>query len=292
MQIAEILANKSNILTSTQRRGYFDNGYVKVEGLLDSSWLERLRCASSAFVEKSRTVSENNAMFILEDGHCAEHPKLRRVVSPVSHDQIFWEFASKSFIPDLVSDVVGPNVRFYHSKLNYKWAHGGQRFEWHQDIQAWPHTNYSPVTVGVLLEDVDMSQGPLTVVKGSHSGPLYDLYDNQGNFVIRIDKEQLEWVTESLKDYMIGPAGTVFLLNCRTIHGSDLNRSSLSRPLLLNVYSAADAFPYAANPIPSLYDGTIVRGERARWAQHDPRPCQVPPDWSAGYVGPWAHQSK
>ena len=137
-----------------------------------------------------------------------------------------------------------------------------------------------------------MSQGPLTVVKGSHSGPLYDLYDNQGNFVIRIDKEQLEWVTESLKDYMIGPAGTVFLLNCRTIHGSDLNRSSLSRPLLLNVYSAADAFPYAANPIPSLYDGTIVRGERARWAQHDPRPCQVPPDWSSGYVGPWAHQSK
>ena len=38
--------------------------------------------------------------------------------------------------------------------------------------------------------------------------------------------------------------------------------------------------------------GMRPRGERARWAHHDPRPCQVPPDWSAGYVGPWAHQSK
>ena len=292
MQLKEVLESESKVLTSSQREEYFHSGYLNLEGFLDTAWLTRLRSASMRFIEKSRPVSRNNEMFVLENGHCYEHPKLRRVVSPVSHNKIFWEFASESVIPDLVADVVGPNVRFFHSKLNYKWANGGQRFEWHQDIQAWPHTNYSPVTVGVLLEDVNMSQGPLTVVKRSHVGPLYDLYDNRGNFVIRIAKEKLGWVTEALKDYMIGTAGTVFLLNCRTIHGSDVNYSSSSRPLLLNVYSAADAFPYSANPIPSIYDGTIVRGERARWAHHDPRSCQVPPDWSAGYVGPWAHQSK
>lgn len=34
----------------------------------------------------------------------------------------------------------------------------------------------------------------------------------------------------------------------------------------------------------------MVRGKPARWAHHDPRPCEIPPDWSGGYVGPWAHQ--
>jgi len=28
--------------------------------------------------------------------------------------------------------------------------------------------------------------------------------------------------------------------------------------------------------------GHIVRGEPARWAHHDPRPCPIPPDWSKG----------
>ena len=292
MRIEEVLGFETKVLTSKQRQNYFDFGYVRVEGLLDKLWLDRLRVASSELVEESRILTHSNDVFILEEGHCHADPRLKRLVSPVSHHEVFWEFASESFVPDFVADVVGSNVRFCHSKLNYKWAGGGQRFDWHQDIQAWPHTNYSPVTVGVLLEDVDMSQGPLTVVKGSHAGELYDLYDGNENFVIRIRKDKLQWVTEELKDYMVGPAGTMFLLNCRTVHGSELNRSNCSRPLLLNVYSAADAFPYATNPIPSVHDGAIVRGEPARWSHHDPRPCQIPPDWSNGYSGPWAHQSK
>ena len=27
-----------------------------------------------------------------------------------------------------------------------------------------------------------------------------------------------------------------------------------------------------------------------RFSCHDPRGCELPPDWSGGYVGPWAHQ--
>jgi len=63
------------------------------------------------------------------------------------------------------------------------------------------------------------------------------------------------------------------------------------RPLLLNVYSSADSMPYVVNPIPSEYEGVIVRGRAARFASHDPRGCELPPDWSKGYSGPWAHQS-
>jgi hypothetical protein len=34
----------------------------------------------------------------------------------------------------------------------------------------------------------------------------------------------------------------------------------------------------------------VVRGKPARWADHDPRPCQMPPDWSGGYTSLFAVQ--
>ena len=91
-------------------------------------------------IKKSAKLSKSNEVFVLEDGHKFNQPKLKRLNSPVTHHPDFWKFAARSIIADAVSDVVGPNVRFHHSKLNYKWAGGGQRFDWHQDIQSWPHT--------------------------------------------------------------------------------------------------------------------------------------------------------
>lgn len=292
MLTEEVLAHPTKILTEAQRAAYFDDGFVLVEGAISDDWLARLRGASDVLIDRSRTVTENDNTFILESGHSADDPRLKRVTSPVAHHADFWAFASESPVADAVADVVGPNVKFYHSKLNYKSAGGGQQFAWHQDIQAWPHTNYSPVTVGVYLEDCDMDQGPLRTVRGSHKGDLYSMYDDTGAWVVSIADEKLDWVRDDMVANMTGPAGTMFLLNCRTIHGSTGNHSPRNRPLLLNVFSAADAFPYMVNPLPSPYDGVLVRGEPARWAHHDPRPCEIPPDWSDGYVGPWAHQNK
>ena len=91
---------------------------------------------------------------------------------------------------------------------------------------------------------------------------------------------------------LTGPAGSITIHNCRVVHGSRPNQADAGRPLLLNVYSAADAFPYTANPLPSSHAGEIVRGLPARCAHHDPRPCLIPPDWSAGYTSLFALQQQ
>jgi len=70
------------------------------------------------------------------------------------------------------------------------------------------------------------------------------------------------------------------------------NLSDEGRPLLLNVYSAADAFTYTANPLPTPYAGAIVRGKAAREAHIDPRPCVLSPDWSGGYTSLFALQQE
>jgi len=62
--------------------------------------------------------------------------------------------------------------------------------------------------------------------------------------------------------------------------------------LLLNTLSSADAFPYTVNPIRSSKDQMIIRGKRAAFAHHDPSPCLMPPDWSAGYTSIFVLQQK
>ena len=71
-------------------------------------------------------------------------------------------------MPDIVADLVGPDVKFHHSKLNFKWMRGGEEVKWHYDISFWPHTNYSPLTIGTYLYDCGMEQGPLAVLPKSH----------------------------------------------------------------------------------------------------------------------------
>lgn len=288
----DILSHKPRVLSQKQRESYFENGYLLVEKIIGDDWLERLNAAVARKVEESRRLSKPDHIFDLEKGHSAEEPRLRRVSSPNDHDEVFWEFASKSVLGDVVADLVGPNVRFYQSKLNFKWAKGGAEVKMHQDAPFFPHTNPAVLTIGTYLLDCDMEQGPLGVLPGSHEGPLYDHYDADGKWRGALSDEDSAKLPLDKLDYLCGPAGSLTLHNYRAVHGSKPNLSARGRPLLLNVMSAADALPYTPNALPSKYDGTIIRGEMPRWAHHDPRPTIIPPDWSRGYTSIFEIQQK
>jgi ectoine hydroxylase-related dioxygenase (phytanoyl-CoA dioxygenase family) len=288
----EVLSQEARVLTLAQREFYFENGYLLLERIVPEEWIERLRAVTDEMIEKSRAVTESDAVWDLEKGHTAEAPRLRRLSSPNDQHPAYWEYASQSIVPDIVADLVGPDVKFHHSKLNFKWARGGEEVKWHQDIQFWPHTNYSPLTVGTYIYDCGEDQGPLGVIAGSHAGPLHDQYGEDGNWVGCLSGADAAALDPAKAVYLGGPAGSLTVHNCRTVHGSKPNRSDEGRPLLLNVYASADAMPYTHNPLYSRYDQRIVRGRPARWAHHDPRPCQVPPDWSGGYTSIFALQQK
>lgn len=131
------------------------------------------------------------------------------------------------------------------------------------------------------------------MIPGSHKGPLYDLYDQNGQWTGHLNEADAAKLDADRAEYLWGPAGSITIHNCRTVHGSTANTSPRGRPLFLCTLSSADALPYTPNPIRSPnYHGAILRGERARWAHHDPRPCQVPPDWSGGYSSIFEYQQK
>ena len=288
----KVLAHSPKILDQSEREYFFETGYLLKERFVNDGWLSGLREVTERMIDESRGLSASNKKFDLEPEHTEESPKLRRLTQPVDHDPLYWEFASESIIPDIVADLVGPNVKFHHSKLNFKWAKGGEEVKWHQDITFWPHTNYSPLTVGLYLHDVGDDQGPLGVLPASHNGPLFDQYNDTHQWVGCLSDTDTSTLDLENAAYLTGPAGSITIHNCRAVHGSGINHSPIGRPLLLNAYSSADAFPYTRDPLMSSHHGEIVRGQPARWAHHDPRPCLMPPDWSDGYTSIYALQQE
>jgi ectoine hydroxylase len=288
-----ILKIPPRVLTQAQREHYFREGYVLLEKIIGDEWIRKLRAATEELVERSRKVTKSDTIFDLEPTHRPDAPRLRRVSNPVEHHPVFWEYCTKSPLGDIVADLVGPDVKFHHSKLNYKWAQGGEEVKWHYDISFWPHTNYSPLTVGTYLYDCGMDNGPLGVMPRSHElEPMLSQFDHQGRWTGCLREEDVAKLDQSKAVYLTGPAGSLTLHNCRTLHASPKNLSDTGRPLLLFTLTSADAFPYTVNPIKPKHDQTIIRGQRAAWAHHDPRPCLIPPDWSGGYTSIFSLQQE
>jgi ectoine hydroxylase-related dioxygenase (phytanoyl-CoA dioxygenase family) len=288
----DIRKHPPRVLTLKQREDYFANGFLAAEGLVSEDWVQRLNAVSQMFLDRSRQFSESGDTYDLAPEHNAEKPHVRRLRAPTDRNPLFWEFASASVLADIAADLLGPDVKFHSGKLNYKWPGNGEVVKWHQDIPAWPHTNYSLVTLGVYLDPVTAKEGPLTCVPGSHKGDLFTHYGPDGVWSGSISAADLAAVDLDAAVELTGPAGTVSALNCRVIHGSRDNFTDRVRPLLLFVYSSADAFPWMPSPTPSSQSGEIVRGAPARMVHLDPRPCQVPPDWSKqGYGSIFASQN-
>jgi ectoine hydroxylase-related dioxygenase (phytanoyl-CoA dioxygenase family) len=276
----QILTHQPSVLTEAQRQRYFHNGYLAAEGLISDAWMQRLRELSAEFLEASKAVATSDAAFDLGLQHRPDQPHVRRLRALVDRHPDFWRFASESVLADIAADLVGPDVKFHSAKLNYKWPGFAETVDWHQDIPAWPHTNYSPVTLGVYLDDVPAEQGPLTCVPGSHQGPIFVHRNDSGNWTGAIQERDMLTVDRSRAEDLTGAAGTVIAINCRTVHASRANMTGRVRPVALFVYSSADAFPWTAAPTPTSHTGDNVRGRVAETAQLDATPCPVPPDWS------------
>lgn len=286
----QVLSHAPRVLSQAQREFYFENGYISVESLIPADWIEELNNITQEFIEQSRLVKESGTTFDLAPGHSAKNPRLRRLKRPDQQHALYWQFA-QDIIADVAADLVGPDVVFHHSKLNFKWNDGKDAVGWHQDIQFYPHTNYSPLAIGTYLHDTGLDDGAVAIIPGSHKKSLYDQYDDQGRWAGQLSAADAAKLNHEEVVYLTGPAGSITVHNCRTVHGSLPSKREESRPLLINAYSSGDAKAYTPHPDPSANAYAVVRGKKVRWAHHDPRPCQIPPDWSGGYTSIFAAQA-
>jgi hypothetical protein len=288
----DIRATPCRTLSEEQRERYLADGAICIERALDAGWLARTRAAIDRLVERSRAVTKSDKVFDLEPGHRPDAPRLRRVSSPCDEDEVFWQLLTEGPVGDIAADLLGGDVKFYQSKLNFKWAKGGAEVKWHQDQPFFPHTNHAVATFGIYLNDCGPEQGPLMVLPGSQNGPIHDHYDAAGEWRGELREEDARALDTSNMVELTAPAGSMTVHNYITVHSSRPNQSDLGRPLLLFVLSAADAAPYTAQPLKSRYEQRIIRGKAASHVHHEPGRYRVPPDWSGGYTSIFAIQQR
>ena len=272
-------------ITEEQRGRYATDGYLLLPSLVDATWLGRLTDAMDRLIDESRTAPADDPRFDREPDHTADAPRLRRISFPVDNDPAFAEFALDGPATDLAEALLGPDVRFHHSKLNIKWSGGGEEVKWHQDIQFWPHTDFSPLTIGVYLTDTDHEMGPMGVVPGSHEGELFDLTNPDGSWSGSIRPTDVSRADVGRADYLTGPAGSVTVHNCCAVHGSAPNHSTRARPLLLQAYSRADSFPLLGVGTNGKADRSahqLVRGSQPTTLTVGGRTMPAAPDWYRG----------
>jgi ectoine hydroxylase-related dioxygenase (phytanoyl-CoA dioxygenase family) len=292
VKTADVLARAPLVLAQAERERYVEDGYLVVPGYVGPAWLARLRAVVADKIEASRALTASDDQFDLAPDHSAARPNIRRLRKAVDQHPELWAFATDRAVVDLVADLLGPDLRFHSGKLNFKWSAGGDAVRWHQDIQAWPHTSFSVLTFGVYLEDTESAQGPLTAIPGSHRGPLFDQFDDQGGWTGAVMPGDVATLPIAKAVELGGPAGTVVLLDCRVVHGSAVNHSARMRPLLLYVYAAADTLPISPAPAPTTRTGVLVRGQEPRYVHMEPYPARLPPRWDqVGYRSIFAAQS-
>ncbi len=271
-------------LSAEQKYFYRENGYLVVERLLGPETLARLRAAIDALTEASRGVGASDAVYDLGPGHSEARPCIRRIKEPHRRHPAFDAVLRDPAIVDIVAELLGGSVRFDHTKLNFKPPGGRASIDWHQDWAYKPHTNDDLLAVGVMIEDCGPEDGPLMVIPGSHRGPVFD-HHQDGVFVGAVAYEDIAALLPRAVP-LVGPAGSISIHHVRCLHGSHDGSGGSTRPLLLCVYAAVDAFPVFARPDLAEFDSRILRGRPTTVARQTAVPVRIaePRDPGAGSI--------
>lgn len=187
----------------------------------------------------------------------------------------------------MVRQLLGSEVYLHQSRINDKFGFEGSGFQWHSDFETWHAEDGMPrmraISASIMLTDNNEFNGPLMLIPGSHH-----------YFVPCVGQTPEENWTQSLKRQKTGvpdqntlaklakrggiqapkgPAGSLLLFECNTLHASNENMSPWPRSNLFFVYNSLSNTleePYAAPQPRPNYLGN--RDREAPIEMHDDFP--------------------
>ncbi|MBV9825456.1 MAG: phytanoyl-CoA dioxygenase family protein [Alphaproteobacteria bacterium] len=270
------------MLNQAQRDAYQRDGVIVVPDVFTPEEVAELRRVTDEFVAGAALITANDDIYDLEESHTLRAPRVRRLKAPHGIHDAYFRASRNGKVVEILKDLWG-TVRFDTGKLNMKSAGYGAPVEWHQDWAFYPHTNDDLAAVGIMLDDVDMENGPMMVVPGSHKGPTFDHHGPDGRFCGAMDPERCDIdLTKALP--CVGKAGSVTVHHVRAVHGSATNFSGRERRFLLFQYRAADAWPLLGFKDGfEKFQSLLLSGEASVVARLSAAPVRMP-------LPPAAHQ--
>ena len=233
-------------LSQSQIDFYRECGYLVIEGRIPFDAIAAIRSEIDRFQDMARNMTESDERIDLEDSRSPGSPRIRRVKLPHTQSEVIDGLMRSDHVLAPVRDLIGSDLRLQTTKLNMKSAGFGAAVEWHQDWAFYPYTNDDVLAVGVMIDDMDIENGPLMVFPGTHRGAVHD-HHNNGVFAA-LDLDACGEMSDAV------PCRSRFIrFTCSHVHGSALNTSTKDRRIIFYEIMAADAFPIVGGR--GIWDG-------------------------------------
>lgn len=168
--------------------------------------------------------------------------------------ECFARLMADTRLVNMARQILGSDVYIHQSRLNLKPGFGGGEFYWHSDFETWHIEDGMPrmraLSCSILLSDNHEFNAPLMLIPGSHRHFVSCVGETPADHYKQSLKKQeygvpdansLKWLADrggiqSAK----GPAGSVVLFDCNTMHGSSSNISPYPRSNLFFVYNSVE----------------------------------------------------
>ncbi|MEH6389373.1 MULTISPECIES: ectoine hydroxylase [Pseudomonas] len=201
---------------------------------------------------------------------------LRSLFAIHRSNPLFSRVAQDERIAGIARFILGGDIYVHQSRLNLKPGFKGKEFFWHSDFETWHVEDGLPrmrtVSFSILLTDNHPFNGPLMLIPGSHKQYISCVGKTPENHYQRsLRKQELGVPDEgSLQelfqskgvDMATGPAGSVVLFDCNTLHGSNSNITPSPRSNLFFVYNHVDNLPVEPfGKVPPRPDFVAERGQ-------------------------------
>jgi ectoine hydroxylase len=236
-------------LTSYQRDRYHADGFLSMPGFFPPSEVAELQREADRLRKRDDLPGREDV--ITEP----ESDEIRSVFRIHETSEVFGRVARDPRILGKVREMLGGDVYVHQSRINYKPGFRGKEFYWHSDFETWHVEDGMPrmraVSCSIALTPNLPVNGSLMLVPGSHHHYLSCAGETpEKNYETSLKKQQIgvpdEEGLEKLAELgggiemPTGPAGSVTLFECNTVHGSGSNISPFPRSNLFIVYNSVE----------------------------------------------------
>ena len=235
-------------LSETELARYERDGFLVFNNFLDQETVKRFRDDLRAY--------ENDDSILRSEGTITEPGKqeIRSIFGIHELSERFDRLTRDARLLDMVHQLLGSDAYIHQSRINFKPGFHGKGFDWHSDFETWHAEDGMPrmraVSFSIALTDNTPFNGPLMLIPGSHKTFVPCVGRTpEDNYQSSLKKQELgvpnEQDLQKMADqYGIqaptGPAGSLIIFECNTLHASNANMSPWPRSNLFFVYNSVE----------------------------------------------------
>lgn len=228
------------LLSGEQLKSFEQNGFLLLENFFSAEELKRMQQESAHILAESH---HEDAPQVIRDPNSDQ---IRSVFAVHEQNELFRKMSLDQRLQEMSQHLLGSEVYINQSRLNVKPPFEGEKFAWHSDFETWHVEDGMPhmraVSVSIALTDNYSFNGPLMLIPGSHQYFISCQGETSPDQEFGVPEQySMTWLANHFGiSVPTGAAGSVLLLECNTMHGSNGNITPFGQNNLFMVYNSVE----------------------------------------------------